>query len=122
MLLTATDDSHFRIQDYGGGWVMVAADALTGASLIRALKEGRFYASTGASIDSLELDRNRLIVRCSPVSHICVSGCQTFSMSRNGDNLTFAEFDLSGFDSNWFRVTLCDRARQMAWSNPYWYT
>ncbi|MGB1161546.1 MAG: PHP domain-containing protein [Alphaproteobacteria bacterium] len=120
MMITATDDSHFRIDDGGGGWVMVAAESLTATDLLAALKQGAYYSSSGADFNAIWLDGDVLEVRCSPVSHICVSGRQTYSMSRNGENLTAARFDLKDFDSDWFRVTLCNRAGQMAWSNPHW--
>ena len=119
--LIATDDSHFRIADFGGGWVMVAAENLSADALLAALKSGRYYSSTGADFVEMTLEESRLVVSCSPVSHICVSGQQTHSMSRNGHNITRAEFDLSAFDSDWFRVTLCGSAGQMGWSNPVWW-
>lgn len=119
-LITATDDSHFRIEDFGGGWVMVAAQSLAADSLLTALKQGSYYSSTGADFESIRLDGDTLEVRCSPASHICVSGWQTRTLSSNGDNLTVARFDLTKLKSDWFRVSICNRAGQMAWSNPHW--
>lgn len=120
MMITATDDSHFRIDDGGGGWVMVAAENLSAPALVAALKSGAYYSSSGADFEAIWLDGDVLEIRCSPVSHICVSGSRTNTMSRNGENLTAARFDLANFKSDWFRVTLCNRAGQMAWSNPHW--
>lgn len=52
----ANDDSHqyhhipSGRSEPGRGWVMVLADALSPASLITALENGRFYASTGVTL------------------------------------------------------------------------
>ena len=43
-----------RQSNPGRGWVMVQADELTADSLIRAMKEGHFYSSTGAELAQLE--------------------------------------------------------------------
>lgn len=57
----ATDDSH----DYhegsgdnrpGRGWVMVRARHLTPESLIRAMRQGDFYASTGVTLQAVRYD------------------------------------------------------------------
>jgi hypothetical protein len=55
----ATDDSHTY---HGGkvspgrGWVVVRATHLTPETLIRAIKRGDFYASSGVSLAAVELD------------------------------------------------------------------
>jgi len=60
----ATDDSH----DYhegkgdnrpGRGWVMVRARHLTPESLIRAMRQGDFYASTGVTLQDIRYDREQ---------------------------------------------------------------
>ena len=48
--LTATDDSHFRMPDGGGGWVMVASENLNENSILDSLKAGKYYSSTGVEI------------------------------------------------------------------------
>lgn len=66
---TATDDAHH----YGGGgaapgrgWVMVLADALEPSSLVRALRAGRFYASTGVRLERIVATEDRLEVEVAP--------------------------------------------------------
>ena len=64
-----TDDGHTyhnipsRASEPGRGWVMVLADSLSPESLIAAMEVGRFYASSGvtlervmSSVDGLEVD------------------------------------------------------------------
>jgi hypothetical protein len=116
---TATDDSHFDLPDYGGGWVMVAASELSQTAIIAALKAGHHYASTGADFTDMSLDGMMLTVKTTPVDSIVVAGAGYSAMARHGKNMTLAHFDLSGLASDWFRVTIRDAAGKMAWSNPY---
>jgi hypothetical protein len=64
----ATDDSH----DYHGppedsrpgrGWVMVRAAYLTPEHVVRALKRGDFYASTGVELRDVVYDADRKVLR-----------------------------------------------------------
>ncbi|MGB1870375.1 MAG: PHP domain-containing protein, partial [Candidatus Puniceispirillaceae bacterium] len=64
---TATDDSHFELPDWGGGWVMVAAAELSQNALVAALKAGHHYASTGADFTDLQIEEGVLTVTSSPV-------------------------------------------------------
>ena len=116
--LVATDDSHGRIDDAGGGWVMVAADRLDADSIIEALKAGRHYSSTGPELRSLEWDNGSLTVESSPAAQINVAGSGAFSQGRFGDGITRAVFELGEVESGFFRVTVTDSAGLRAWSNP----
>jgi len=120
MSFIATDDSHFRSQDAGGGWIMVGSDDLTASALVDAIKDGRHYSSTGAEIHALLMQGDNLHVACSPANHIIVSGIGYAALSAQGQNMTYADFDLSGFSSPYFRVTVIGKDGQTAWSNPYW--
>ena len=120
--LTASDDSHFRLDDAGGGWVMVAADALTPQAILSALKQGAFYASTGPSIHSIALEGTKLMIETSAARSVIVSGAGYEALNHNGHSLTHVEFDLSAFKSPWFRITVTDAANRHAWSNRYWQT
>ncbi len=62
----ATDDSHHY---HGGeaspgrGWVVVHANYLTPESLIRAMKRGDFYASTGVQLSKVDFDDSKRTLR-----------------------------------------------------------
>ena len=47
----AVDDSHFKIDDAGGGWVWIRAASREPAAVLAALRDGRFYASQGPRIE-----------------------------------------------------------------------
>ena len=115
---TATDDSHFELPDWGGGWVMVAAAELSRNALVAALKAGHHYASTGADFTDLQIEDGVLTVSSSPVENVVISGAGHMAMAETGKNMTVTQFDLSKFRSDWFRITLRDAAGKMAWSNP----
>lgn len=63
-----TDDTHDFLQhgvgksNGGRGWVMVKARELTPESLITAMENGDFYASTGVLLESIRFKRKRLTV------------------------------------------------------------
>jgi histidinol phosphatase-like PHP family hydrolase len=117
---TATDDSHFDLPDFAGGWVMVAAPELSQDAIIAALKAGHHYASTGVDFTDLSLAGAVLSVGATPVDSIVISGAGHAAAARHDKNMSFAQFDLSQFHSDWFRITMRNAAGQMAWSNPYY--
>ena len=120
IVFTATDDSHFRIDDAAGGWVMVAAEENTPEALLDALKAGQHYSSTGPEIHSIALDGGQLEVRCSPASAIIVAGSGYMSTSVQGRNMTHGVLDLSGYDGGYIRIAVHDAHGGKAWTNPYW--
>lgn len=116
---TATDDSHFALPDFGGGWVMVAASELTQSAIIDALKAGHYYASTGPDFTDLVFKDSVLEVSTSSVESVVVNGAGHLAKTFLCSGTTETKFDLSQFDSNWFRITIRDLNGKMAWSNPY---
>ena len=116
---TATDDSHFDLPDFAGGWVMVAAPKLSQDSIIAAFKAGHHYSSTGANFTDILVEDGILIVYTTPVHNVVLSGEGHLAAVCNGNNITVAKFNLSEFDSEWFRITARNSSGQMAWSNPY---
>ena len=64
----ATDDGHSyhkipsRASEPGRGWVMVLATQLTPASLIESLEAGRFYSSSGVTLEKIEATTKSLTV------------------------------------------------------------
>tara|TARA_Y100001936_G_scaffold192972_1_gene192417 strand:- start:342 stop:770 length:429 start_codon:yes stop_codon:yes gene_type:complete len=121
LFLTATDDSHFKIQDFGGGWVMVAADNLSEISILNALKNGQYYSTTGIEIFEFEMNNSKVNIQCSPSNQVCIVGQGAKSMSQNGKNITNAEFDLTDYPSKCFRVSIADDSGNFAWTNPVWF-
>ena len=120
ILITATDDSHFKMQDAGAGWVMVAADKLSESSILNALKNGQYYSSTGVEIFEFEINNHEVNIQCSPSNQVCIVGQGAKSMSQNGKNITEVEFNLKKYPSEWFRVSIANDSGEFAWTNPVW--
>ncbi|HEY5916991.1 MAG TPA: histidinol-phosphatase [Chryseolinea sp.] len=72
----ATDDSHEYHQvgsaysNAGRGWVMVYADSLKPGSLISALENGDFYASTGVTLKEVTVKNNTLTIKIDPSDNV----------------------------------------------------
>ncbi|NIN00319.1 MAG: hypothetical protein GTO24_20240, partial [candidate division Zixibacteria bacterium] len=58
----ADDDSH-DVHDYELGFVEVWGNELNEPSILRALREGRFYASSGPKIDTIRWTKNGVYVK-----------------------------------------------------------
>ena len=76
LLGLATDDSH-NYHQFGGefsnsgrGWVMVLADSLNPTSLISAMEEGAFYASSGVSLEEITVEANTINVKVKPEANV----------------------------------------------------
>lgn len=117
--LTASDDSHGRFDDAGGGWVMVAAESLDADAVVDALKAGMHYSSTGPVIHSIAWNDESIEVECSPAAQIHATGIGHLSGGQHGDGITRAVFDVSAYESDFFRITVTDADGRKAWSNPY---
>jgi hypothetical protein len=135
----ATDDSHWRYPDSGYGWIMLRAETLDETSVLAALRQGHFYASSGPEIHDIQIEGDQVFVRCSPARSVYALGQYYHcSMSVNAwDNLGSAEtlgdiiarsaslplvteatFKLKPLQE-YVRVEVVDAFGRSAWSNPY---
>lgn len=125
----ATDDAHFKSQDYFGGWVHVKAESLDPDALLESLKKGLYYSSMGPQIHAIEMEGKEIAISCSPADTIAVICGTSRSAVRMGKAVTEASFDLTKLEkgwllkktSPWFRVIIIDGAGKRAWSNPIWW-
>jgi hypothetical protein len=122
--VAATDDAHFKAirHDALRGWVWVKSETLTAGAILDALKRGEYYSSTGPEIYDIQVFAgDKLVIRCSPVSSIFVTGHGSLSHYVHGQGLRQAEISLKRFNSPFCRVTLRDAHGERAWSNPIWF-
>lgn len=126
VLVNAGDDAHFRHPlDRFGGWVEVHCERLDPDALLDSLKAGTYYSTQGPEIRQLELDGTRLWVETSPAYAVALGGggdrwqSTTHRVADDGD-ITDVEFDIAPFEGAYCRVTVVDRDRRTAWSNPSW--
>jgi len=121
LLACATDDAHFRFNDWFGGWVMVKAETLEPEALVQALKSGRHYSSQGPEIHALQIGRDEVVVECSPASAVMLLGRGSASSTVFGDGLRCARLPLDALkQGGHVRVVVVDTHGKRAWSNPVW--
>ena len=117
----ATDDAHFKRNDWFGGWVMVKSETLEPEALVEALKAGRFYSSQGPEIHALQVSSTEVIVECSPASSIIALGRGSAGAFSTAPGQRSARLPLDKFrKGGWLRVVVVDEAGRRAWSNPVW--
>lgn len=121
----ATDDNHNRStpDDSCGGWISVNCAALTRDAVLGAIRDGRFYASSGPQIECYGVSGGEVFVRCGPVHHIdfiaggAVGVGACVWSGDGGDSLREARFRLSGRE-RYVRIECVTREGRTAWSNP----
>jgi len=118
----AADDAHFKTDrfDRFGGWINVKAESLDPESLLKALKAGHYYASTGAAIRNVEITGAEIIVETDPAIGIMLGGAGTIRQYVRGDGLTRAAFSRGLFQRAFFRVIVVQANGKKAWSSPIW--
>ncbi len=79
----AADDVHFQphCPEWKGGWIVVRAPRLDAISILRSIRDGNFYSSTGPSIHEISFNGQFVRVKTSPVKAIRLVGDGT-----NGDS------------------------------------
>ena len=118
----ATDDAHFKDNDWFGGFVMVKAATLTPEALLASLKAGLFYATQGPLIHSIVYADDHVDIACSPASAVIVLGRAAGSQQIFGNNLTRVTLPINYVLPGGFaRVVVVDAYGRKAWSNPLWF-
>ena len=84
----AVDDAHHyhemnpQRSNPGRGWVVVESDSLSSESIVSAMEQGKFYASTGVALESITFDGKRLSLSVAADSTVNYS--TTFVGTRSG--------------------------------------
>ncbi|MDX3006509.1 hypothetical protein PWY87_32835 [Kribbella solani] len=116
----AADDAPLQPQDPlpCQAWVQVRAESLTPEALLAALKSGHFYSSTGPEFHDVRVEGDQIVVRCSPVTKILLTGGHPGAEVAEGGNLTEHAFPLALFQGRHCRLTIEDPTGARAWTNP----
>jgi hypothetical protein len=131
----ATDDSHHPGFDSDHAWTWIKAER-DAASVLGALRTGRFYGSTGPEIHDVQMDNGAVVVRCSPARSVTLLtgrssgtsvnagrlgyryGAEVLELSPDG-GIVAARLDLPE-TAPFARLEVTDRRGRRAWSNPLW--
>ena len=124
----AGDDNHNRFKigsescDSFGGWININADNLEYSEIIKALENGKFYASTGPLIYSLIQDNDKIIIESSPAKKITLTTggrrCDAV-YSKKDSCITKAEFILNSTDK-YVRLKVEDEKGKKAYTQAYY--
>jgi len=124
----AVDDAHHRPSptqedDLTGSYIMVKASGLNGEEILKAIKEGSFYSSTGVSIKEVSLKEKTIRVKTSPVKEIRFIGpnAQGCRVSGCGKEIEYAEYKMAGTE-RYLRIEAIDSQGHYAWSNPFFFS
>jgi len=118
MWAVATDDGH-AMNQHCKGWVMVNAKNDVG-SILQALRDGAFYASTGPEIYDFRIENGKAVVECSEAEHITFYfGKRPGGMTRaeEGGSVTRAERAIAP-GMPYVRASVVDKRGRRAWTNP----
>jgi len=121
----ATDDSHFnqKYPQYAGGWVMIKAPSRNQSAVMRALKAGAFYSSSGPALYSLSASRGRITLHCSPVNELRAVadgvGAGGVLFSRKPRSRWTVEYSRWWHQpESYVRLEMIDSRGRAAWTNP----
>lgn len=122
-LLFASDDCHCDpgAEDRFGGWIQVKAQALTQQEILRQIRRGNFYASTGPEIYDLSVDGDVLCLECSPCEsiHFITYECRGKSLYQSG--ITSGLYRMTG-EETFVRCECIDKQGRRAFTNPVYPT
>lgn len=115
----ATNDFHSFKNDNMAAAVYVQAEKLTYEALIKALKQGRFYSSTGPRITKLEIVEDVLHLECSRAKTVVIETATENPKHIVAEDVGFTRgsFPLGMAEKEWFRVTVTDQQGRKAWTN-----
>lgn len=117
----ATDDAHFRCNDFFGGWTMVKSESLEPEALLAALRDGHTYATQGPEIHAIALEGDAVTVECSSAASVMLLGRTTASDVVFGPDLRRASLPIDCIRSAGYgRIVVTDEQGKRAWSNPFW--
>ncbi len=126
ILCTAADDAHKVLpenenSDAFGGWVQIAARALTYKDIMHSLRCGDFYASCGPEIKSLIIENDTVKAEFSDCvsANMITRGRRTeFVRAKDGQTINEAHFKLHESDT-YFRITVTDASGKKAYTQVY---
>lgn len=120
--MLASDDAHYydasgNFADACHAFIMAECDCADSAEIKSAIREGRFYASTGPEIH-FTVNGRKAYVDCSPASEIVFLSNYVFAKNRviTGENLTHAEYEILPGET-FLRAYITDADGNHAWSN-----
>jgi len=132
----AADDSHHPGYDSALAWVWARCQERSRPAVLEALREGRFYSSTGPVIRELTSESDHVVVRCSPATSVTMFAGRRRGARVNAGRLGYPH-NASVLETNddgaitaarlerpprapYVRLEVVGAAGGRAWTNPLW--
>lgn len=114
----ANDDSHMGGDD-GIAWNVVQSASREPGDIVNALRNGRFYASTGVEIESIRVTGNKIFVltrNAEKIVALCDYGRRVSTIDGPSMQLTVPE----NAPITYVRIECYGHGDDMAWTQPFW--
>jgi hypothetical protein len=121
--VTVGDDAHWHHgRDRFRAWVQVRAEQLDPDALLHGLRTGAYYSTQGPRIEDVEVDGDRVRVRCSPARAVALTGIHGWrsDIAEGDPHVTDAVLDIAKLRSPYWRLTVTADDGTRAWTNPVW--
>jgi len=122
----AVDDTHFYDGEETKSWIMVQSESFTHESILKAIREGKFYATQGPHFE-ITINDGKVCVECPPESNatcvvffsdtLYVTDRATVRSKGSDKPITRAYYEIKPSDS-FVRVEVIDDKGRHAWSSP----
>jgi hypothetical protein len=111
----ASDDSHREVKQ-GKAWIMVRSSSLCMDSLIKAIKVGDYYCSTGIYLDDISCTRKMISIKSKNGTEIKFIGKdgKVFSAVKKKS----ANYKIKG-NEGYIRTEIINKNGEKAWTQPY---
>ncbi len=114
--LLATDDAHYYDSDGPVSYIMAEAEDNSSAAILRAVREGRFYATQGPEVHICR-EGDEIVALCSPCREIIFHSNMGWSPRVFvGDGIRGARYKIYGADK-FVRAEVIDIYGRHAWTN-----
>jgi hypothetical protein len=112
----ANDDSHRAMGDTALGWNVAYVKERTCAGVVEALRQGRFYASTGVVIRSIQVEGARIRIETENAHRLAAVRDTGARLAVRDDSLLEIEVPER---ARYVRVECWGQGEQMAWTQPF---
>ena len=113
----ATDDCHWGPKNQGLGWNVAYVKRPTAAGVVDALRAGRFYASTGVTIDKIQVRSRKITIQTADARRILALGRGGARLAISNDSAI--EFEVPA-DTPYVRFECWGDGETFAWTQPFW--
>lgn len=115
--LVAADDTHYYRSETCYSYIMVEAEDASAKSIMRAIREGKYYATQGPEVH-IRREGNEIVGSCSPCVKMIFNSnlaWTDYRRTRQGEEITEERYTLSP-DESFVRVEVIDEHGRHAWS------